>query len=536
MSDKKQNMVTRALDQMNAGNWLGADASLTKAISTFPNDYGFLRLMGIAKQQQNLRNESLDFFNKALAIAPMKPDALISSGNAEMAMRNYANAFTHISKALKIDPSYAEGWSLLANLHAQNQHYNGALNAFKKSYGLKPDSIEIVSGYLNLLEQTKRTEDMGKVLAEVSLLAANHPIVRLYRGIHHFLIGNSESARAALEGLSFGDSKSNQMRLLSLLQTQYLGRAYEALGLTEKAFSQFVDAKALNRAMQNFGTENGNDFFSYLDARKNYLHAQSSPFKWPSSPQERNPVFLIGFPNTGVDMLDSFLRAHTGLSVLNEKPTVSTMFKKLGDLGRGDLSQLDRLSEESIKDAQQAYWAAVDGYRPTGLVVDKNPLNLMNAAEILRIFPGAKFILAMRDPAETMLSCFQQAFRLNFATSAFDDPSSTSKAFDSMMQIWSKSVELYQPEFIVSRYEDLLENPEQSLREIIAFLGGDWDENMFEHLKPEKQTTTINPLDFAHLSKQTTEAASAPWAQYADLMPEALEILAPWRKEFGYSD
>ena len=49
------------------------------------------------------------------------------------------------------------------------------------------------------------------------------------------------------------------------------------------------------------------------------------------------------------------------------------------------------------------------------------PLNIVHVGEIVRFFPNAKFILALRHPYDCVLSCFMQNFMLNHAMANFLD-------------------------------------------------------------------------------------------------------------------
>ena len=44
------------------------------------------------------------------------------------------------------------------------------------------------------------------------------------------------------------------------------------------------------------------------------------------------------------------------------------------------------------------------------IIIDKMPLNIVHVGEIIKIFPNAKFILAIRHPCDCVLSCFMQNF------------------------------------------------------------------------------------------------------------------------------
>ena len=67
------------------------------------------------------------------------------------------------------------------------------------------------------------------------------------------------------------------------------------------------------------------------------------------------------------------------------------------------------------------------------ITIDKMPLNIVHVGEILRFFPNAKFILALRHPYDCVLSCFMQPFLPNDAMSNFYNLKDASNFYDLIM-------------------------------------------------------------------------------------------------------
>ena len=72
-----------------------------------------------------------------------------------------------------------------------------------------------------------------------------------------------------------------------------------------------------------------------------------------------------------------------------------------------------------INEAQKAYevefYKHINSANPGNVFVDKLPLNLLDAYLIDKIYPKARFILALRHPMDTILSCWMQNFKINNA-------------------------------------------------------------------------------------------------------------------------
>ena len=100
-----------------------------------------------------------------------------------------------------------------------------------------------------------------------------------------------------------------------------------------------------------------------------------------------------------------------------EQPLVNSAqayVKKSGGLEIGQI-----LPQDIISGARKAYITELDKHRdPIGnksILIDKLPLNLLQIPLIQQLYPRAKFILALRHPLDTILSCWMQNFKLNAA-------------------------------------------------------------------------------------------------------------------------
>ncbi len=82
-----------------------------------------------------------------------------------------------------------------------------------------------------------------------------------------------------------------------------------------------------------------------------------------------------------------------------------------------------RFQRQSVLSLRDAYFKELkihlDQDDDGKLVVDKLPLNIVHVGLIHRVFPDAKFILALRHPCDCVLSCFMQPFKLNEAMMNF---------------------------------------------------------------------------------------------------------------------
>ena len=84
---------------------------------------------------------------------------------------------------------------------------------------------------------------------------------------------------------------------------------------------------------------------------------------------------------------------------MEEKPTVSVMVQAFEEMAQGCGNALEELTRDQITQLRTVYFDEVARHvkhQPGNLLIDKNPLNTVNVHLIWRVFPQAKFILAIR--------------------------------------------------------------------------------------------------------------------------------------------
>ncbi len=536
MKTQRAKMINLITQQMNAGKFKSAEANLKLALARFPRDFAFLSYMGIVQVNKNQGKEAVSFFKKALKIMPKSHEALRNLGSAQTMVGDYSAAISNHMKALKINPRFDQGWFALGKTHLARENFEPALQAFEKSFRINPKYVVAAAEWLNVLERNNKTDALREAVADVARHLPDHPVTKLFQGVVLVRDKDFAAAKTLLESFSFADLGNADMMSFELTRIRNLGRCCDSLHQEQEAFSYFERAKAFNRELYRGRYADPARYRDLLEMRQTYYSA-FDPATWqPQSEATESPIFMVGFPRSGTTLLDTFLRGNKGVSVMEEKRTVYALRQELGTLEIGDLGLLEHLDADTLKRARKAYFKAVRAENAHGTVIDKLPLNLALAGEILRVFPKARFILVLRDPADSVLSNFMQTYRLNASMATLENPLEAAKTYDSVMQIWQSTVEKLAPDVVISRYEDLISDPEKTLRPVSEFIGIDWDASVLDHRQTASTRERISTPSYSQVVQPLYKTAVARWERYEHLMPEAMEILQPWRKTFGYCD
>ncbi len=279
-------------------------------------------------------------------------------------------------------------------------------------------------------------------------------------------------------------------------------------------------------------------YLNTVQMRKNAWAADVRP-NWARQAGEAgqiSPIFLIGFPRSGTTLLDSILRSHPEIAVAEEKPMVGAMSKvfKQGHT----IENFNGLSEADVLGLRNAYFEELKihlGQDDDGkLIVDKFPLNIAHVGLIHRVFPDAKFILALRHPCDCVLSCFMQTFKLNEAMMNFLSLDQSAKLYAEVMELWSAYRQKLDLDVHVLKYEDLVQDLEGTCKPLIRFLGLEWDDNLHNYQKTALERGNINTPSYSQIVQPLYKQASGRWANYRKQMEPVLPVLQPWIDAFGY--
>ena len=175
---------------------------------------------------------------------------------------------------------------------------------------------------------------------------------------------------------------------------------------------------------------------------------------WERTPGDDRPapVFFVGFPRSGTTLMEAMLRAHPGLATTGERSPLHEARRRLIErYGRAAYPEcVGDMTEADVAEARGRFWSYAEtavGAAPSQRLVDKLPLNIVELGVAARLFPDAPVVMALRDPRDTVLSCFMQEFELNDAMAHFATVDGAARLYAAVMGLWlqgcdSKVVEI----------------------------------------------------------------------------------------------
>ena len=547
--------------RQEAGDFAAAAACYRLIVGRVPDDWSAWNNLGNALNANGQLDEALDALRKARDLAPDSTPILLNLGNTLVearlgdeaeavfasAARQYPDdvkpvlalynlyreagleeqAFTRIAEAAALAPGDPKILTDHGQEAARRNHYDIAETAYQKALAVQPGFGPALVGLASVYERVNREAELDPLHARALDEQADGQTMAFIEALRFKRAGQFEEARAALE--KAGDVIVSG-RLLHLR-----GTVLDRLGRHDEAFETCAE---MNRHWQADPTRPRDRAREYREAMAS-ADALLSP-EWiagwsaPPSPDPRHsPIFLVGFPRSGTTLLDTMLMADPSVLVLEEEPFLVEAENELGGI-----DALPQANAEAITSARDGYFARIEAQAgPIGdrLVIDKHPMHLNKVAIARRLFPDARFILALRHPADVLLSCFITNFRINNAMANFLDLDDAAALYDLTFRHWEKARGLFDAPVREVVYERLVLDPARELRPLFDWLGLAWPDSGIDHQDAARRRGAVSTASYAQVVEPIYSRSAGRWAHYREHLEPILPMLAPWVERFGYS-
>ena len=529
----------------NLGNTLleqgepdGAISSYKKAIFIDSNYAEANYNMGVALSSANKPEEAILAYNNAISIKPNYPEAYCNLGNAHKEIGKLNEAIDLYRNAISINPNFAQAHNNLGKVFQEQDKLELAMEAYKKATSIDLEYSEAWTNGAEALEKWNKLEELDDWLKQAH---RNFKVVP--SDISYFqskFFWRMKERKEALKLLSTIDLKTvSENRKQGFLNLK--AKCFESSKNFSKAYDCFFEMNLLAKKSDTYLNSNSDKFFANT---KNQLEQLKLKLTSGATDSEDNdvtisPVFLVGFPRSGTTLMDTILRSHSKIEVLEEKPTVVAAKAAIRKNGYNEIHNnifpIDILSE-----AKSAYVKEFRKYIKSSynnsVYIDKLPLNLIEVPLINQLFPATKFILALRHPFDTILSCWMQDFEINAAMANMVDLDRIVDLYCIAMETFKICRSEYNLNVHTIRYEDLLEDLKGESSALLTFLDLTWETNMEDYRATALKRGRINTPSYSQVSQPIYKEAKYRWVNYKEYLDKYSDQIEPWIQEFGYSE
>ena len=271
------------------------------------------------------------------------------------------------------------------------------------------------------------------------------------------------------------------------------------------------------------------------------------------------PFFIVGFQRSGTTLLRMMIDSHPEVAIpLDTTGLWARYEQRLDEFGvLSEVESLRRLVESILSEERIRLWetpltvddvicasrlpgypGVIEGFHLAYAQAkgksrwgDKDPGNMGRLGSVLRWFPDARIVHIVRDGRDACMSLLKQEF------GGYDLLQCAESWREQVWWVRQIGRILGESQYFELRYEDLVAEPERSLRPLAEFLGIDWSPDMLEY---HRRVDEAVPGEKRHiwplLDQPPQESARYRWKR--DMSPGA-RICFEKRagsvlREFGY--
>jgi tetratricopeptide (TPR) repeat protein len=461
-----------------------AVAHYQEALAIRPNDAEVCNNLAFVLNKLGRAHAALAYAERALSIRPHYADAHSNLGNALMALNRDAEAIAQYEKVLAIEPANAEAQNNIGVALQALGRLEHAARAYEQAVALAPRKPSI---YLNL--------------------------------VHAKPLSIADPRMAALEALAQEVDTFIPEEQIALHFA--LGKALGDLKQPERSFHHLRMGNKLKRRQVDYNEAQTLNLFARIQSA--FSAALLRDKAGGGDPCSR-AVFIVGMPRSGTTLIEQILASHSKVFGAGERQEFGDAVLALSKPGPAFPELVTSLTADALHALGSGYVAALNALAPGAeRLVDKMPTNFLYAGLIHLALPNARIIHSRRDPVDTCWSCFSLLFA-DDQRHAYDlrELGRYYRAYEALMAHWR--CVLPPGVMLEMRYEDIVDDLENSTRTLLAHCGLDWEEACLNFHETRRPVQTASSLQVRQPIYRSSVGRASIYRHLLQELEEALGI------------
>lgn len=488
--------------------------------------------------------------------------------------RDYATAHQHCLNILKQQPQHADSYFLLGIMHSETGQFSKATELIKRAISFKADieyyaylakCYALLGDSAAVLATVQHTpfekisvpltlDTIGVALSLIGVheqalayfkkaLDSNKPVPSFYYNyaVSCKFSGDFEQARwgfqqaiklhpqyhqahFALAELGTVDTDAeHEAQLKSLLPeaspgtdgklhlSHALAKILERKKQYSDAFTVLREAKSEKRQQMQYSFDEDLQLFDFIALQQKKLAK-----KQKTGCSSKRPIFVLGMPRSGTTLVERILTCHTDVSSGGELQDFGVAVKELAAtpsrrmLDQETLAAAERIDFKKLGERYIQLTANIGADAPH--FVDKLPFNFFYIHLIRQALPEAKIICLLRNPMDTCIGNYRQLFSISnpYYRYAYD-LQSTGLFYEQFWYLAHRWQQLDSDNFLLLNYEQLVSDPENQIKQLIAFCDLDWQQQC---LYAEKNQAPVSTASKVQVREPINTRSIGQWQRY----------------------
>ena len=538
-----QSQLNKLIEQYQSGKYEEAEKLATSIAKQFPTHQLSWQILGIVFSKTGKKSEAVDANQRVVHLVPNDAQAHYNLAVSLKELRRLNEAEASYKKAITLKSDFTQAHSNLGNVLKELGRLNEAEASYKKALILKPDNAEAHYNLGVVLKELGRLDEAEASYKKAIILKSDYPQAYNNLGIMYQELGKLDEAEASykksiilkpdfsqahrhlasVKKFSKRDDHFLQMQKL-LNEGSYseeqrchfnfaLAKASEDLGEIENAFSYYKEGNTLRKKLLNYDITRDIKLFKQI--KKCYAKIKENTLEIKNTQNKLTPIFIVGMFRSGTTLVEQVISSHSKVAGAGEL----TFAEILGDsIARG----LSILNKNTLLNFRENYIKKLQALSNGSLIVtDKNPQNFRYIGLLAAAFPDSKIVHVRRNSAAVCWGNYKQFFASKNVGYPYDlnDVVEYHTLYENLMEFWK--IQLTDRIYNFD-YELLTTNQESETKNLIQYLGLDWQE---ECLSPQSNNRRVATASNKQIREKIYQGSSQQWKVFQPFLNGVLDHL-----------
>ncbi len=525
------------------------DACL-KGLECAPKNAQLKSLLGTIRWREGKIPEAISEFEAAIALDPDQAETQNNLGALLWEQRRFEEAAIYLQRALSLAPEYADAHANLGNVLTEMDRTDEAIHCYRKALQLRP---ELSKNHCNLgkalqtqgddsaamtcFDAAIRTNpaDVEAIIAKCELLEVMNRADEGRELIAPLMKRKTPSAKAALAYAKLASDQQTRYQAIEYLESVLhgyvppreqvdihfaLGDMYDGIEEYDSAFRHYrIGNEADSRP---FDPEKAK--FSVSNIMQSFCKQTLGSLPRAECDSEA-PMFILGMPRSGTSLAEQILASHSDVHGGGELDWLCSITGRLPALLGSSQPYpgcIRLLTAQAINTCAHEHLDRLRTLAPQAQrISDKTPMNFLDIGLITLLFPKARIVHCRRDARDNCLSIYFHRFNAHHAYAT--DLRSLGLfygLYEQLMQYWEN---VLTTEIFRMGYEETVAKPEDMTRDLIAFVGLEWQEACLRFYDSRR---IVHTPSYKQVRQPIYSRSVWRWKHYEQHLDPLLEALA----------
>ncbi len=459
--------------------WPKSIALYEQALALQPDNVLVHRHLGASLQKSGQMKKAIKCFEQALRLRPDYVDARIKLAQVLRELGRAEEALAQLEKVIDLRPDETEAHIILALTLRELGQAERAIERLERHLGTKPDCGALYYHIAMIEPKQELIPVVEKLIGDPGL--SNHDAVYC-----HFALGNMLNG-----GKSF-----------------------------DQAFRHILKANALYRETFSYDTKEDSQIIDRLIKVYSKRFFQRTRQLGSAS---QLPVFILGMQKSGSTLVEQIISSHSqvyGADELHALTTIETSITQQLEHANPYPECMSLFDSKMGEVYSAQYLQELALHCPTALrISDKLLGNFSRIGLIKTLFPKARIIHCQRNPLDNCISIFFQFFPELKCSFELTELGRYYLDYQRLMSHWHN---LFPGEILNVQYEELVMDQERVSKQLIDYLGLEWDEKCLDFHNNERDVRTSSNIQVRQ--PMFTKSINR-WKHYERQLQPLIEVL-----------